>query len=259
MRKQLKRTIQIGFSQRIQLDWLERTAQLFLAGNNKEQIEDILKDFLSDRLSVGGSAKRGTREKAITILTKIWVTVPKRLEAFRDDGLKLIQKLPKDEHLPVHWGMSMAVYPFFGIVAESIGRLFKLQSSVAASQIQRRIKEKLGERETVARATRRIIRCFVDWKVLHDTNKKGVYRVETIKTLRDKNLKNWLVEAVLISNGSDTLSLNGILKRPVFFPFKADQITSREIESNNRLSIFRHGLDEDMITFAINKRKAGRP
>ena len=69
----------------------------------------------------------------------------------------------------------------------------------------------------------------------------------------DKNLKSWLVEAALISNGSDTLSLNGILDRPVFFPFKADQITSRAIESNNRLSLFRHGLDEEMVTFTINK------
>lgn len=43
-------------------------------------------------------------------------------------------------------------------------------------------------------------------------------------------------------------SLNGILDRPVFFPFNADQITSREIENNNRLSLFRHGLDEEMVT-----------
>jgi len=248
MNNQRKRNIQIGFSQRIQLDWLERTAQLFLLKNNKEEIEKTLKDLLSDKLSVGGNAKRGNREKAITILMKIWVTVPKRLKDFRDDGLKLIQKLPRDEHLPVHWGMSMAIYPFFGIVAESIGRLFKLQSSTAASQVQRRIKERLGERETVARAARRIIRSFVDWRVLQDTDKKGVYRVAPKMRLDDEALKSWLVEAALISNGSDTLSLNGILERPAFFPFEADQLTSREIESNNRLSLFRHGLDAELVT-----------
>jgi len=256
----MNRDIQIGFSQRIQLEWLEQTAQLFLSGNTKKQIETTLQDILKDRLSIGGNAKRGTREKAITILMRIWVTVPNRLEDFRDDGLKLIQKLPKDEHFSVHWGMSMAVYPFFGIVAESIGRLFKLQSTTSASQIQRRMREKLGERETVARATRRIIRCFVDWRILQDTKKKGVYKVGAQKTLSGKNLKSWLVEAALISNGSDTLSLNGILERPIFFPFKADKITSREIESNKRLSLFRHGLDEELITLikAPSMKKAKR-
>ena len=243
----MSRNIQIGFSQRIQIEWLEQTAQLFLAGNTKKQIESALQDTLRDKLSIGGNAKRGTREKAISILMKIWVTVPNRLMHLRDNGMEILKQLPNNSHLPVHWGMSMSAYPFFGAVAETIGRLFRLQRTASASQIQRRIREGLGERETVARAARRIIRCFVDWNVLQDTNKKGVYKTAPKQLVVDKELKSWLIEAALISNGSNSLPLNGLLERPVFFPFKMDQLTLRNLVPNTRLTLFRHGLNEDMV------------
>ena len=249
----MSRNIQIGFSQRIQLEWLEQTAQLFLTGNSKKQIETVLQDLLSDKLSIGGSAKRGNREKAISILMKIWVTVPNRLMHLRNDGIEILKQLPNNSHLPVHWGMSMSAYPFFGAVAETIGRLFKLQSTASASQIQKRIREELGERETVARAARRIIRCFVDWNILQDTDKKGVYKTAPKQLVVDKELKSWLIETALISNGSNSLPLNGILERPVFFPFKMDQLTLRELEVNTRLTIFRHSLNEDMV--ALHKSR----
>src|SRR5262249_55347830 len=167
--------IQIGFSQRVQLDWLEQTAALVLAGQTRDQIETALQECLRDKLSLGGTAQRGNREKAITILLKIWASVPKCLQSLRDDGLDYLRHLPHDDHLALHWGMIMAVYPFFGVVAESVGRLMRLQGTCAAAQIQRRIREQLGERETVARAARRILRCFVDWGVLQETREKGVY------------------------------------------------------------------------------------
>lgn len=239
--------MQVGFSQRIQLEWLEQTAQLFMAGNTKGRIEEALQDFLKDKISIGGIAKRGNREKAITILLKIWVTVPKDLESFRDDGLKLLRVLPSHGHLPVHWGMTMAIYPFFGEVTETVGRLLKLQDAISAAQVQRRVREQLGQRETVARAARRILRCLIDWGVLEDTERKGVYRGAPKLYLESTQLKSWLIESLLISNGPKAYPLKGFMERPSLFPFKSDGIMTREIEGNHRLSIFRHGLDEEMI------------
>ncbi len=249
--------MKIGFSQRVQLEWLEHTAQLFLGGNSKTQIEMALQDTLHDKLSVGSNTRRNSREKAITILMKIWVTVPKHREPFRDDAVNLLKQLPESSHLPIHWGMSMSSYPFFGVIAEAVGRLFKLRSEIASSQIQRRIKEELGERETVARATRRILRCFVDWGVLQDTGERGIYRATPRLPVKDKRLKSWLIEAVLISCGFNSLPLRSVFEKPVFFPFKIKQITSRELESNSQLDFFRHDLDEDMVT--VRKVRGARP
>ena len=88
------RFTQIGFSQRIRLEWLEQTARLILAGAARQAVLEALQELLHDKLSVGGHAERGNCEKAITILMHIWVTVPTELACLRDVGLELLQQLP---------------------------------------------------------------------------------------------------------------------------------------------------------------------
>jgi hypothetical protein len=239
--------MQIGFSQRVQLDWLEQTAMLALAGQPRAQIETALQELLRDKLSVGGIAQRGNREKAITILLKTWISVPKCLQPFRDDGLHHLRRLPHADHIALHWGMTMAVYPFFGAVAETVGRLLRLQGTCAAAQIQRRMREQLGERETVVRAARRILRCFMDWEVLQETQKKGVYRTFSVRAVQDKRLTAWLVEAALRASGSDKQELNMIVQTPALFPFSLAPLSAADLKDYARLELFRHGLDEDMV------------
>ncbi len=249
----MTQSMEIGFSQRIRLEWLQQTAELFLDGNTREQIEAALQGLLQDKLSVGGTAERGNREKAITILLKVWVSVPTQLEALRNDGLELLQRLPPHDHLVVHWGMTMAVYPFFGVVAEAVGRLLRLQGSVTAAQVQRRVREHLGERETVARAARRILRCFVDWNVLQETTEKGVYQAAPIRVVQDKKLVAWLIEAALAASGSHSGALKAIAQGPALFPFALGSLSVTEVQGNGRLELFRQGLDEDIVTFRGNR------
>ncbi len=123
----MNRRQQIGFSQRIQLEWLEQTAVLYLAGNPKKEIQTTLQDILQDKLSVGSDARSGSRGKVITILLNVWISVALDIQDLRDDGLELLKQTPVSDHLPLHWGMSMAAYPFFGSVAETVGRLLQLQ------------------------------------------------------------------------------------------------------------------------------------
>jgi len=243
----MTRITQIGFSQRIRLEWLEKTARLFLAGNTRDEIETELQDFLQDKLSIGGSSERGTREKAITILLKIWVSVPGPLTAFHREGLEFLKKLPREDHLPVHWGMTMAVYPFFANVAEQVGRLIRLQESFTLAQIQRRIREQLGERETVARAARRILSSFVDWKVLERSAKIGNYWGISPRPVTHRRLVAWLIESVLISNSSTSGSLKSIAQAPSLFPFKIDSMNINDLKENERLELYRQGFDEDII------------
>ncbi len=117
----MTQNMEVGFSQRIRLEWLQQTAALVLAGRPREEIKATLQELLQDQLSVGGTAERGNREKAVTILLKIWVSVPRHLETLRNDGLELLKRIPVHEQLAIHWGMTIAVYPFFGIVAEAVG------------------------------------------------------------------------------------------------------------------------------------------
>src|SRR5260370_20098200 len=100
-KKRMNRKMQIGFTQRLQLNWLDKTAGLLLASSVRPQIKSALTDLLKDQLSVDGTEGRGSREKTITILLKTWVTVPKHLEALRGEGLGNLPRLPAKDHLSV--------------------------------------------------------------------------------------------------------------------------------------------------------------
>ena len=242
------RANQIGFSQRIRLEWLEQTANLILAGNDKAEVNDSLQELLKDKVSVGGQAIRGNREKIITILMKIWITVPRGLEALRDEGLQIHQKLPRKERIAVHWGMALAVYPFWGAVAAHTGRLLRLQGTAAAAHVQRRVKEQYGERETAHRAARRVLRSFIDWNVLNETDKKGVYSQGNRYSIQDSRLIAWLVEASLHARANGSAAIKDLLDGPNIFPFRPAYISVEHLASlSTRLELLRHGLDDDLV------------
>ncbi len=239
---------QIGFSQRIRLEWLEQTASLVLAGNDKAAINDSLQALLKEKVSIGGKAVRGNREKAITILMKIWLNVPKDLEALRTDGLELLRKLPRKNQIAVHWGMSMAVYPFWAAVASHTGRLLRLQGTAAITHVQRRVREQYGERETVSRAVRRIIRSFVDWDVLRKTPEKGVYTQGHTLPIQDSTLISWLIEAILHTQSSGSASIRDLFDSTSLFPFRLAHVSAEHlIAESPRLDLLRHSLDENLV------------
>ena len=242
------RQAQIGFSQRIRLEWFEQTANMILAGNDKTAINDSLQALLEDKVSVGGQAVRGGREKVITILLKTWLTVPRELEALRDEGLNIFQRLPRKERIVIHWGMVLAVYPFWGAIAADTGRLLRLQGTAAAAHVQRRVKEQYGEREAASRAARRVLRSFIDWGVLNETGDKGVYAQGEQYSVEEPRLIAWLMEASLRSRVHRAAAIKDLLESPSIFPFQLAHISAEQVASlSPRLDILRHGLDDDLV------------
>lgn len=243
-----RRTNQIGFSQRVRLEWLEQTANLVLAGNDKSAVNDALQELLKDKVSVGGQAERGNREKIITILLNVWLNVPSELESLRIGGLELLKDLPRMYHIAVHWGMVTAVYPFWAGVASQVGRLLKLQSSAAAAHVQRRVREQYGERETVSRATRRVLRSYMDWGVLSESGTKGVYTVGLSLVVEDSRLIAWLVESSLHARSNGAAPLKEVIDSPSLFPFHPKPIRAESfMAKSSNVDILRHGLDDDLV------------
>ena len=238
---------QIGFSQRIHLDWLEYTANLVLAGNPREEIVAALGERLKEKLSVGNQPERGNRDKAITILTKVWVTVPRELQSLRDEGLYHLRRRGPSDRMLVHWCMCMAVYPFFGTVADAVGRLLRLQGTAGAAQVQRRLRERFGERETVARAARRILRAYIDWGVLQETYENGLYRGTAKRAMDAPQLAIWAIKAMLFVAGNNPRSASALLRGPHLFPFDMVLPSMKDLEACEALEISRHGLDQEVL------------
>jgi len=249
-------TNQIGFSQRVRLEWLEITANLVLAGNNKFAINEALQELLKDKVSIGGEAERGNREKIITILMKVWLNVPRGLEALRVEGLELLKRVPCPNRIAIHWGMVMAVYPFWASVASHVGRFLKLQGSATAAHIQRRIREQYGERETVSRATRRVLRSFIDWGVLSDIGIKGVYNQGLSMTIEDPQIASWLVEASLLTRANGCAPLKDLVENTSLFPFRLKHVTAENLLSASpRLELLRHGLDDELVMLRMKDKR----
>ncbi len=243
-----RRTDQIGFSQRVRLEWLEQTANFVLAGNDKAAVSNALQHLLKDKVSIGGQAERGNREKIITILMKVWLTVPAELESLRVDGLELLKRVPRRHHMAVHWGIVMAVYPFWSGVATQVGRLLRLQGSAAAAHVQRRVREQYGERETVSRAARRVLRSYLDWGVLQESGEKGIYSAGPSLAVEDSRLIAWLVEASLHARANGSAPMKDLLDSPSLFPFRLKPMHAESLLSaSSGLDILRHGLDDDLV------------
>jgi hypothetical protein len=243
-------TISTGFNRRVKLEWFERTAQLVRTGATRAEVRHELDHYLSDYLAIGSLAPGNARTKTIQVLSQCWVTPPQQAQPLRDDALELWDDLSYPQHLVLHWGLAMAVYPFFGSVAEVVGRLLQLQGSAGAAQVQRRLAEQLGERNTVARNGRYVLRTFADWGVLVDTAEKGVYRAAASRLIAQPRVRAWLVEALLVSVDSHAISARSIGSSPRLFPFDMPAMSGNLLDGRPRIEAFRQGVAEEILLLA---------
>lgn len=243
------RATQIGIDRQVRLDWLERTSSLVLAGNTPKDIKAILQNDLCAAFRSGKTDKRGSLDKTITILMKVWLTTPQEYAALRITGLELLKRLQSRHRMAVHWGMVMAIYPFWASVASQVGRLLKLQGSAVASQVQRRMREQYGERETVSRRTRYVLRSFVDWEVLRQTSVVGVYEQLPPIAIAERELAAWLIETVVLSRSNGPMPLKNLIESTSLFPFRfTSQVSSEDIIlATSRLDILRHNMNEELV------------
>ena len=237
----------IGYNRTVKLRWLDETLDLFLAGMSDTDIYEALRERLKDELSVGSKAERGSREKTITLLMKTWVRVPPPLRELRKDGVRLLEGMRRSERLPLHWGMTMAVYPFWRVVADVTGRLFRLQGTAVPMQVQRRVKELLGEREAVARSARYVLRAFADWGVIVDSAQNGEYSPVPPFQVADSKLAVWLLEAAVVSAPDGISDLQSLVNSPGLFPFHINRPIPEQLAESGRLEVVRHSLEETVV------------
>jgi hypothetical protein len=237
----------IGYNRTVRLRWLDQVVDLILTGKDDEQIHHSLSDMLRDQLSVSSTAKRGSREKTITLLVKTWLRVPARLVAFRDEGLQLFKSATKGDRLALHWGMTMAAYPFWRSVADTTGRLFRLQGTASASQVQRRVKEVYGEREVVSRSARYVLRAFADWGVIQDIKPQGTYVASPLVRVEKPSLVVWLLEGALHGGVTSSADWRALLQTPALFPFQLQAVRSDLMARSGRIEVLRNSVGDELM------------
>lgn len=245
-----KRHEAIGIKQVVRLEWYDYALDMLLSGQPSADIRTQLDAFISGRLQSGGYGERGvqTYTKAVAQIMKSWVTPSKDLVAFRDDALLYAKENENKYRQALHWAVTIAAYPFWHRVAHQVGRLLNLQDVITQNQIRTRCFESMGERTTIERSSRRVIRSFVAWGVLLDTDEKGCYKRAPSVKIADPKLAAILIEAALQADQSGKAELTSLLNSPAFFAFQLPVMASAMIaRNNNRIEANRYGLDDEHL------------
>jgi hypothetical protein len=231
----------IGFDRRLQLNWLDATVGLFQESLDPGVVADHLRQKL-EREITGVEARR----KTITVLLRIWVNVSTEDEHLRDEALRLAANMDLEERLWLHWGMSLLAYPFFRDVAATVGQLSRLQGIFSQAQVQRRMIENWGQRTTLQRATRRLLRTFVDWSVLQDTDVRGSYSIASPRQTENRALALWFLNCALQTNEAEQIPLREFGQVSYIFPFNLLPFIN-DVRHSERFEVTHQGLDLEMV------------
>jgi len=244
-----KRHEAIGVKQAIHFEWMQKAANLLLAGLDAKTIRQELHEFLADRKGNGSEGERSdqTRTFVVNNLMRIWVSPDPELILFRDASLAFLRENPAMS-LAVHWGTISAVYPFWFNVARQTGRLLALQDQVTQTQIINRLKEQYGDRQTISRYARFVIRSFVAWGVLKDSEAKGCYEKAAPVSITGPNLAILMFESALLATPEPKGALGLLLNNPAFFPFQLPVMAGDFIsQRSERIEVIRYGLDDELL------------
>ena len=240
----------IGIKQVIRYEWMSYTVNLLKSGLTKEEIRKELENYLFKRKGNCKIADRAeyTMSLAVTLLMNIWITPKSELIGFRD---RLLEIIDLENNEPVcHWAMISSVYPFWFNVSYIFVSLFRLQDNIKKSQIMSRIYEILGERNTVERCSRYVIRSFVSWDIIRDNEKAGFYQKGKTIHISDINLTCLLIETILNAVPEKRIALSVILNNPAFFNYILPSLSgSKIINADQNLCIEQFSMNDEFISF----------
>jgi hypothetical protein len=193
----LKKKKIIGFDRKIELEWIDYTAELVSKGLPESEI----RENLAQKLSVYGlgSSKGGALSKTITVLTRLWLNVSEDIIPLRDKALDLYKSASNDEKVVLHICLAITNYPFFFDVMTQIGRLLKLQDSFSSNQVTRRIVEKWGDTQRVKRSVDHVLQALKLWGVIEPLQKISLYHDSKNSYIPRKKIRSFIEDSLRIT------------------------------------------------------------
>lgn len=232
----------IGFDRFIALEWAAAALRVRAGMGTMEELDEVL-----DTAGLGKEARKKTK----TVLNRLWLKPRPELAEFAQRGVDIFKSDPSVAISALAWGMALATYPFFGKVAELVGRLSSIQGDCASAEVHRRMSEIYGEREGTLRMTNMVLQSQASWG--------GIERVEKGKRLvrmPETNVDNeeavaWLIEAVLYYAGK-ALPVSAISSQAVLYPFGFEQSLGYLISRSPNLAVHSQGPSSQYVTLPQN-------
>lgn len=228
---------QIGFDRFIQLAWASEALKVRAGLASLDNLNDLL-----DAANLGKAARTKTR----TVLNRLWLEPRPELAEFAKRGIEIYKANPDISVPAMTWGMSIATYPFFGKVAELVGRLSALQGDCASKEVHRRMSEVYGEREGTYRMTNMVLQSQSDWGAIERVEKGTRLIRRTPMVLTNDQAVAWLVEAALRYTGK-ALPVPTLPSLPVIYPFILDQPLAYVLSNSPFLELRSEGPSNQFV------------
>lgn len=203
----------VGFDRYVEKAWLDQVATLVLEGNNLNDVNQKLDEYLTPFI-VGETSRRKTKN----ILTATWAKSFPNESRYKQEAVMLFADANNQERIAVHYGLTTATYPFFRSLSRILGRLFKLQEEINHTEFYRRVIEEAGDRESVKRAAARYLQSLLEWGLIKSTGKAKSSPTNKIQ-LTDRALVTWLYSSALFTTDKTRLAARDLVSDPVWFPF----------------------------------------
>jgi hypothetical protein len=231
----------VGISQKIKRAWLDAVLDRLVKTTDEAELRSFLDMHLKEELP-----GKESRAKSVGIILRIWSGILPERAALRDRAVALLPRIPGQERIWLHWGMTALAYPFFRDTAEVVGRLLALQDDFTTAHVQGRMLTTWGDRATSKEAAQKLITTLVDWEVLRSTKMKGHFLLASKMTASTPELQLWLLDALLAASAADEIEAQQLLRLPESFPFTIS-VGVADLRRYEGFNIHRQGLDMDMV------------
>lgn len=229
---------QIGFDRFIQLEWAVAALKVRVGTASLDDLNELL-----DAVGLGVAARKKTR----TVLNRLWLEPRTELVEFANRGAEIFKTNPDVAVSALNWGMSISTYPFFGKVAELVGRLSALQGDCTSAEVHRRMSEIYGEREGTYRMTNMVLQSQASWGAIERVD-KGKRLIRRAPTALDNELAvAWLVEAALRYTGK-SVSVPSLQSMAVIYPFVLNQPLAYVVSNSPKLELRSEGSSNQFVT-----------
>jgi hypothetical protein len=202
----------IGISRNVNLEWLNKVADLYITGKTEGEIKDDLNEYLSVEIKSPTNLRK-TRD----ILMNIWAKDKKEIENTKKIAVRLFRTNEKENQLLAHWCLMLLAYPVFADICSTIGKLDRKMFDITNQEIKNRMFDLWGERSTLYHSIDKNIKTLKDIEVLcslpkhkYSVNKYNIENKDGLVLIADTLI--YLRDKLYMS----TTELNN---SPEFFPF----------------------------------------
>jgi hypothetical protein len=186
------------------------------------------------------------RKKTRTVLNRLWLEPRAEQIGFVDRGVALFQSKSSAPAAALHWGVTIATYPFFGKVAELVGRLTSLHGDCSAAELHRRMSETYGEREGTYRMTNMVLQTQADWGAIERVEKgKRLIRCPVTR-IQSEDVVIWLLEASLRYAGRPT-PVTALSSAPAIYPYGSGSSLAYLVANSSHLDLKADGAGRHLV------------